>query len=785
MTATAPHPDLVRAVQMLAGVCDGALKLDGVGFNGTDTKFGHRMAEAAPADWTAEATFAARQVVVKYRVQLDRMGVDVDAIPSVPNPSTSQDSREVVRIGRRHAYFIARGQKPGSDDPTAADASKGVDVLDGRVVVTFPFNRQLVDECRNLPGRRWEAASKRNTFPLDSAAAVVAWAQTRGFTISDAATKAANGTSSPAEATLAVQSATTGTVVLEGQTLIMRAPYNAARVRDVRQIPGRRWTGEHDTFPLTSIDAVLRIAGQYGITVDASVSERLASLSVEAAEAQRVAVERVEASRATDAEVEVEGLGGTLRPFQRAGVAYAAEVRRTFIADEMGLGKTVQALAAAQHLDAFPLVVVCPATLKLNWKRETERWLPGRTVDVVSGRKCRPQLVRADVTIVNYDILPYWVECLEGLNGLVLDESHYVKNAGTAKSPVVRTKAAKELARMVPESGLVLLLSGTPLTNRPNELVSQLQILDQLAAFGGATAFRKRFCPWDGYGYNGSRNETELHDKLRQTCYVRRTKAQVLPELPAKQRSTFELEGSAAGMAEYNEAEEELLDFLAAEAARIAEELGEDPHAAAVLKRMKAAAAEHLVRIATLKRLAAFAKLDEAVAWVNDFLASGEKLVVFAHHRGVVKALADRFDGLRIDGEVTGEARQNAVDRFQNDPNVKVLVCSIKAAGLGITLTAASNVLFLEQDWTPAAHDQAEDRCHRIGQNADSVNAWYAIIPDTIDDEIAARIAEKRRIVDAVTDGVDTAADLGASVAGEVLAAYTRRALDPARQRGA
>jgi hypothetical protein len=165
--------------------------------------------------------------------------------------------------------------------------------------------------------------------------------------------------------------------------------------------------------------------------------------------------------------------------------------------------------------------------------------------------------------------------------------------------------------------------------------------------------------------------------------------------------------------------------------------------------------AERLVRLNALKRLAARGKLQAALLWIHDFLSSGEPLVVFARHREIQRAVIERFPGaLHVLGEDSQHARDQAVRAFQAGPGQghQLIVCSIEVAGHGITLTRASNVAFLELDWTPAKHDQAEDRCHRIGQH-DAVNATYLLAADTIDETIATLLERKRSVIGAVTDG--------------------------------
>lgn len=435
------------------------------------------------------------------------------------------------------------------------------------------------------------------------------------------------------------------------------------------------------------------------------------------------------------------------------------------IADEMGLGKTVQALAVLAATNVTPAVIVCPASLKLNWQREALKWLPGRSVSVMAGTRPDPVAHPADIMILNYDILDAWADVLPIPAALVLDEAHYVKNG-----QALRTKAAIKLSDRMADNAVRLLLTGTPFVNSPGEAVTQLRVLHRLDEFGGARDFKDR--------YGQGRHLPELNRRLRATCFVRRRKAEVLKELPPKRWSTMPVEGERDVMHEYRVAEANIVSFLAERARQAAEQAGattEEARQAALEQAMKAQAAEHLVAITALKRLAARAKLNAARQWIADFTAGGSKLVIFAHHREIVNLLAEEFaGGCKIGGDSTADDRQTAVDRFQNDDDQRVIVCSLKAAGVGLTLTAASDVLFIEQGWTPADMDQASDRCHRIGQT-DSVTAWNMICAGTVDEDIADLIAAKRVIVDAATDGVTIDGDSGGSVLSALLVRLANR----------
>ena len=451
------------------------------------------------------------------------------------------------------------------------------------------------------------------------------------------------------------------------------------------------------------------------------------------AEHQR-ASETVALSYADDAELQDLPLGGELHPFQRAGVRYALERRRTFIADEQGLGKTVQALATIEADEAFPTVVVCPASMKLMWEREAQKWLPHRSVAVLEGRTdatWTEETREADIVVLNYDILDWHSETLASLEprALILDESHYVKNARAA-----RTKAALELAGRLPEDALRLGPHRNADPEPREELVSQLRVLGRLRDFGSGARLTRRF--------RAAGSDDRLHWNLRAHCYVRRTKKQVLPQLPAKSQDTVPV--LLSNEHEYRLAERDVIAWLQTLPLDLR---SIDAKVAAALR------AEQLVRLNHLRQLAARGKLPTALAWIADFLESGEPLVVFAEHIATQKAVMERFpNAAHILGADSSQKRQNAVDAFQSEDGPQLIVCSLKAASQGITLTRASNVAFLELDWTPARHDQAEDRLHRIGQDS-AVTAWYLLAPDTIDETMAELLQRKRSLIDAVTDG--------------------------------
>lgn len=537
----------------------------------------------------------------------------------------------------------------------------------------------------------------------------------------------------------------------EGKVIKVKFPWNVDTLTEVKGINGRQWydKGKYWTIPLNLENC--EIINTLGFKLRGDLIKW--------------------ARRAWQQEynpitkVEIPELGGVLFPYQVEGVAFLENFDgRGLIADEMGLGKTIQALAWLQlHLDKRPVIIVCPASLKLNWKREILHWMTIPSIEILSGTTCYP--LTSNMIIINYDILTHWVVMIQTIKPqvIILDESHYIKNSKTK-----RTKAVKKLCKGVPH---LIALSGTPIENKPIEIFNTINLIDS-SVFPNQWQFAHRYCDakHNGYGwdFNGSSNVEELHEKLSNKVMIRRKKADVLPQLPDKIYSFIPLE--ITNRKEYASAEYDFIQYVRSgveiEARKLlAEYLSSDLQAPVEindhkLKRLqdeKAEKATALTQIEALKQLAAKGKLDSIISWIEDFLESGEKLVVFATHKFVIQELMTRFKKLavKIDGSVSMDNRQKAVDTFQNNSKIKLFVGNIKAAGVGITLTAASNVAIIEYPWTPGELVQAIDRCHRIGQK-DTVNVHYLMAVDTIEEKIAHMLDDKQKVLDAVLDGKQT-----------------------------
>lgn len=439
--------------------------------------------------------------------------------------------------------------------------------------------------------------------------------------------------------------------------------------------------------------------------------------------------------------------------FQKTGVAYCLDKKRLIIGDDMGLGKTAQSIATIIAANQFPCLVVCPASLKINWEREWHKWSGYKAMIMNDGVKRTWQLFWetgiVQVFIVNYESLKkYFVDEIvkekdEKLTlrhvrfnsrialfkSVIIDESHRTKDSGTQQSKFVKGVChGKEW---------ILALTGTPVVNKPRDLVSQLGIIDRLKDMGGYKHFMHRYCQ----GMDGAQNLRELNYLLNKHCFYRRSKQEVLKDLPDKMRQAVICEITTRQ--EYNDAITDLASYLTQYRNATDEQ---------VRKSMRG---EVMVRIGICKNIAARGKMQDVVEYLEDVTESGEKIVLFVHLREIAAELKKKFPkAVTILGEDSQQTRQANIDSFQNNPAVKMIICSIKAAGVGITLTSSSRVYFLELPWHFADCDQCESRCHRIGQH-DSVQCTYFLGKDTVDEWIYNLIMEKKEISNLITGNTD------------------------------
>jgi len=442
----------------------------------------------------------------------------------------------------------------------------------------------------------------------------------------------------------------------------------------------------------------------------------------------------------------IPGFNAILKNFQRDGVAfYEARNGKVLNADDMGLGKTYQTLAWLQlRQDARPAIICCPATAKYMWAEKAEELMTGVTVQIINGKN--PVKIYGDIVIINYNILAVTNTCpkcsgnkilkkdcrvcrktgkkvslrpdLANINwkSVTADEFHM---AGNNKSQMgwafeILAKKAKHVQG----------LTGTPLENQILELFPIIKMIDS-TIFPSWWKFAHRYCDpkHNGFGWNftGQSNVNELYKKLRGSVMIRRKKTEVLKELPGKIRSVIPIEINKAS---YNR---------------------------------ELAATENLPaieRLTALRQAAAFSKIKECIKWIEEFLRSGEKLVIFAHHKVIIEELYNKFQNkcVVIDGSKSPKQRRQSELKFQNDPNCTVFIGNLKAASVALTLTAAANSVTIEFSFKTSDHEQAEDRINRMTQTRHCTN-YYLVAMGTVEEDLIQIIDKKQCMTDQVLDG--------------------------------
>lgn len=443
-------------------------------------------------------------------------------------------------------------------------------------------------------------------------------------------------------------------------------------------------------------------------------------------------------------------------PYQQDGIRFGLEHKRIIIGDEPGLGKTLQSIGIVDTANAYPCLVICPSSLKINWQREFGKFTDKSALVLDNAVRTTWSYLLTmgmhQVAIVNYESLrKYFVWDIKGgknfrlkdvvfcpqirmFKSIIIDESHRVKDPSAQQTIFTKgLSVGKEW---------IILLSGTPVVNRPEDLISQLSIMNRLSEFGGRAQFMADYCtdPRDKMA-EPAVSLSVLSRQLYDTCMIRREKAKVLPQLPDKTRVDLYVEISNAP--EYNLAAADLAEYL-----RQYKECSDWE----IRRKMRM---EALVRFMTLRSLATMGKIPQAVDFIRTFLDSGKKLIVFCSLHDIVDELKKAFPkSVTVTGRDNPVNKQAAVDAFQNNPGILLIICSIKAAGVGLTLTAASDVAFVELAWTYADCCQCEDRAHRIGQK-DNVTCYYLLGRGTIDHTIYSLIHRKKSIANQIMNTDD------------------------------
>ncbi|XP_056695838.1 uncharacterized protein [Spinacia oleracea] len=570
-------------------------------------------------------------------------------------------------------------------------------------------------------------------------------------------------------------------------SIAVRFPYDQALVNAVKKIPKATWNAKERLwiFPMSSLPSAEDILRETpGLNIEVENLDPLVRRAIAAAAAVPDLQDRYDKIPSY--------IESKLLPFQREGVRFALQQGgRALIADEMGLGKTLQAIAVTTCFpEAWPVLVLTPSSLRLHWATMIHEWLKIPPSDIVvllsqctgSNRGGFSVVSTAKGTarldgvfnIVSYDSVPKLQGTLMSseFKVVIADESHYLKNA--------QAKRTSASLPVIEKAQYAILLSGTPALSRPIELFKQLEALCP-GVYKNVHEYGNRYCKGGVFGlYQGASNHEELHNLMKATLVIRRLKKDVLYELPVKRRQQVFLDL----------AEKDLRQIKA-----LFLELG------MVKDRIKASQSkeEHESLKFTEKGLinkiytdSAEAKIPAVKEYLGTVIEAGCKFLIFAHHQPMIEAihqflLKKKVGCIRIDGSTPAASRQALVTDFQEKETIKAAVLSIKAGGVGLTLTAASTVIFAELSWTPGDLIQAEDRAHRIGQ-VSSVNVYYLLANDTVDDIIWDVVQHKLENLGQVLDGQDNTMEvshsqLRSSPAKRTLNSYSSPTCSPKKQK--
>lgn len=439
--------------------------------------------------------------------------------------------------------------------------------------------------------------------------------------------------------------------------------------------------------------------------------------------------------------MEIKGIKGNLYEYQKLGIEFLVNSGgRALLADSPGVGKTAQALGYIAHVGHKRSLIVCPASVKFAWENEIEKWTTLKSYVVDSKTKLETIPFDVHCIIVNYDILKkFYKEFMKyKLDCMVCDESHLVKS-----NTATRSKIIKLLSQSIPN---VIMLTGTPVLSRPIEMFNVLSMIDP-KKWNNYYSYATKYCEgqqgyW-GFEAKGASNLPELKEKISK-YFLRRTKEEVLSQLPPKNRVEVPIDLPKEERTQYNLVEENLVKYLKQYKKEKTDK-----------QIMKSLAAEKLVKLNLLREINAMGKIPTAKELIDGIIEAEEKVIVFSSFNAPLEELADLYEeeSVLLLGNTPIDERGEMVKKFQSDPKCKIFFGGTRSAGVGITLTAASNVIFLDLPWNPADLEQGENRAHRPGATYESLNIYQIISRNTIDSFMKKLLARKQDIINQLIEG--------------------------------
>jgi len=500
--------------------------------------------------------------------------------------------------------------------------------------------------------------------------------------------------------------------VKEKRNLILSFPYNKKIIQEIKSLEYRKWLPEKKSWEISKNEA-------------GKLYEKIKHL-IDCKELEKFLIPF---TKITEKTMLKDYNYLTKKPFEHQieAAQFLINKKRAILADEMGVGKTLSSIMAAFSLPP-PRIIVCPASLKLNWQREIRGVDQDGIVKIVKN-----DFEVADWVIINYDLLIKYQDDIDEVYWTcsIFDEAHFIKSIDQRGNPSSkRSKLGLEISR---NSEYVFLLTGTPMTARPKDLFNLLSAVNHPIAHKPSDFYQyaQNYCgpTNNGYGwdYRGSSNTQELHEKIK-NYMLRRLKKDLL-DLPEKTRNFIPVD---VNLKKYQKA---VLNYI-------------------TRKKGIKGIVGHLAHFNIMRHMLSEAKIGATIELAENILESNEPVIIFTNFNIVVDSLLEYFGdrSVKLTGSCSLKARQAAIDSFQNG-NKDVFISNLLAGGVGITLTRANQIIVNDFDWTPANHAQGEDRIHRIGAKQKCTIQYVYASSAEVDEKMAEILAQKLSIISTVIDG--------------------------------
>lgn len=771
---------LHKAMQFLAGQCDGAVEQDGVGFAKGDSYNGKYMASIPVSQWTDSEDSLAHYFAQKYRNQIRHI---LDLEPRYERSFPTEDAEE-VSSKRKKVY----------NKPVPIAKYEG-----GLLITETPYNADFVVDSKKILSRKYVGGNVTTFRPLHLKEFIALCDKYEIELEFDPKTVVIPTTTAPYK-----KPTKQNTVKIVDKQVVIEFEYTQETYVLVSSLGCAKWEPETKTWtsPINNAGRIAVVLGAKGFILDESLKEAQNQLSKNKEEFQ---------AKTTSFRIDLPQLreGFEVLDHQWVAVDWALKNRSFLNADSQGLGKTFESFITLIAANSKKTVIIAPASLTENWKKESHMFFVDGTFTpfMAEGRTPGKIPEDANLVILSWDVFTNWVDTLTAWNpeAIIVDEAHYGKSGNGAK----RGKAFIEFGK-AHKKQLKIALTGTPILNRPLELLAILQFLGAEKLFGGITKYKNRYCgpatlevtirgeKKTIYTFNGASHIDELHDILSSSgIYMRRTKQILIDQGLLKHKYVNGVEFfdystaptptylalSPDERADYMKVSEDFKIGLEFKKVKLAGEMGLHPNHPKVINALASnKSGEALVLLNEFRKRIAMLKMRAILEHVNKLVDKGEKVILFAHHREVVDTYADQFSGIKIQGGMGSKKIELAKKKFNETPQEEnpVLVVSIEAGKTGHTLLgrpAGSNwqtcnrVIFAEEPYVYGDFEQASDRAYRIGQDRD-VYIDNLIVKDTIDETIFRMRSEKQKVFNSVVDGVAYDDDEEQSIAQAILREY-------------